>query len=48
VFNLVVMGNGPCNRVRVRTRGQAFEAGDCFRDALVAHAEKKAAAKAAA
>jgi ring-1,2-phenylacetyl-CoA epoxidase subunit PaaA len=47
-FHNVLKGNGPCNRERLRTRVKAYEDGEWFRDALVAHAEKKAAAKAAA
>jgi ring-1,2-phenylacetyl-CoA epoxidase subunit PaaA len=38
----VVKGNGPCNRDRLRTRVKAWQDGDWFRDALVAHAEKQA------
>jgi ring-1,2-phenylacetyl-CoA epoxidase subunit PaaA len=38
----VVKGNGPCNRDRLRTRVKAWEDGEWFRDALVAHAEKQA------
>jgi len=47
-FHNVLKGNGPCNRERLRTRVKAYEDGEWFRDALVAHAEKKAASKAAA
>ncbi|MGI4842288.1 MAG: 1,2-phenylacetyl-CoA epoxidase subunit PaaA [Janthinobacterium lividum] len=47
-FHNVLKGNGPCNRERLRTRVQAYEDGEWFRDALVAHAEKKAARQAAA
>ncbi|MCK0513044.1 1,2-phenylacetyl-CoA epoxidase subunit PaaA [Aromatoleum buckelii] len=51
-FRQVVAGNGPCNRDRLRTRVKAWDDGAWFRDALLAHAEKKserqvAAAKAA-
>jgi len=51
-FRQVVAGNGPCNRDRLRTRVKAWDDGKWFRDALLAHAEKKserqvAAAKAA-
>ncbi|WP_409265524.1 1,2-phenylacetyl-CoA epoxidase subunit PaaA [Massilia sp. BHUDP2] len=42
-FHNVLKGNGPCNRERLRTRVKAYEDGEWFRDALVAHAEKKAA-----
>ena len=38
----VVKGNGPCNRDRLRTRVQAWDDGEWFRDALAAHAEKQA------
>ncbi|NMG43835.1 1,2-phenylacetyl-CoA epoxidase subunit A [Aromatoleum toluvorans] len=40
-FRQVVAGNGPCNRDRLRTRVKAWEDGEWFRDALLAHAEKK-------
>ena len=40
-FYEVLKGNGPCNRVRLRTRVQAYESGAWFRDALVAHADKQ-------
>jgi len=42
-FHAVLKGNGPCNRERLRTRVQAWEEGAWFRDALVAHADKRAA-----
>ena len=41
-FHNVVKGNGPCNRERLETRRRAWEDGEWFRDALVAHAEKTA------
>ena len=47
-FHNVLKGNGPCNRERLRTRVKAWEDGEWFRDALVAHADKQAAKKAAA
>jgi ring-1,2-phenylacetyl-CoA epoxidase subunit PaaA len=47
-FHQVLKGNGPCNRERLRTRVKAHEEGQWFRDALVAHAEKHAAPRAAA
>jgi ring-1,2-phenylacetyl-CoA epoxidase subunit PaaA len=47
-FNNVLRGNGPCNRERLRARAQAYEDGAWFRDALVAHADKRAAAAAQA
>jgi ring-1,2-phenylacetyl-CoA epoxidase subunit PaaA len=47
-FYNVLKGNGPCNKERLATRVKAYEDGQWFRDALVAHAEKKAAKKAAA
>ncbi|GGX76489.1 1,2-phenylacetyl-CoA epoxidase subunit A [Massilia dura] len=47
-FHEVLKGNGPCNRERLRTRVKAYEDGQWFRDALVAHADKHAQARAAA
>ena len=47
-FYDVLKGNGPCNRERLRTRVKAWGDGAWFRDALVAHADKQAAKKAAA
>lgn len=44
-FYNVVKGNGPCNRERLQTRRKAWEDGEWFRDALVAHAQKKSACK---
>jgi ring-1,2-phenylacetyl-CoA epoxidase subunit PaaA len=41
-FHEVLKGNGPCNRERLRTRVKAYEDGQWFRDALVAHADKQA------
>jgi ring-1,2-phenylacetyl-CoA epoxidase subunit PaaA len=41
-FHNVLKGNGPCNRDRLRTRVTAYEDGEWFRDALVAHAGKEA------
>ena len=46
-FYDVLKGNGPCNRERLRTRVKAWDDGEWFRDALVAHADKKAARAAA-
>ena len=46
-FHNVLKGNGPCNRERLRTRVKAYEDGQWFRDALVAHADKQAARAAA-
>ncbi|HEX5342853.1 MAG TPA: 1,2-phenylacetyl-CoA epoxidase subunit PaaA [Duganella sp.] len=46
-FHNVLKGNGPCNRERLRTRVKAWDDGEWFRDALVAHAEKKPARAAA-
>jgi len=40
-FQNVLKGNGPCNRERLRTRVEAYETGAWFRDALVAHAERR-------
>jgi ring-1,2-phenylacetyl-CoA epoxidase subunit PaaA len=42
-FHNVLKGNGPCNRERLRTRVKAYEDGQWFRDALVAHADRRAA-----
>lgn len=44
-FHNVLKGNGPCNRERLRTRVKAYEDGAWFRDALVAHADKREAAR---
>ena len=41
-FYNVLKGNGPCNRERLNTRRQAWEDGEWFREALVAHADKQA------
>lgn len=41
-FYAVVKGNGPCNRERLETRRQAWDDGEWFREALVAHADKQA------
>ncbi|MDE2427298.1 MAG: 1,2-phenylacetyl-CoA epoxidase subunit A [Burkholderiales bacterium] len=46
-FHQVLKGNGPCNRERLRTRVKAYDDGEWFRDALVAHADKQASKKAA-
>jgi ring-1,2-phenylacetyl-CoA epoxidase subunit PaaA len=45
-FNNVIRGNGPCNKERLNTRRQAWDDGAWFREALAAHAEKRAAASA--
>ncbi|MBA4287326.1 MAG: 1,2-phenylacetyl-CoA epoxidase subunit A [Xanthomonadaceae bacterium] len=42
-FYNVVKGNGPCNRERLETRRRAWDDGEWFREALVAHAGKAAA-----
>ncbi|KAI5912027.1 1,2-phenylacetyl-CoA epoxidase subunit A [Azoarcus sp. PA01] len=47
-FRQVVAGNGPCNRDRLRTRVKAWDDGKWFRDALLAHADKKAERQVAA
>ncbi|PHS77975.1 MAG: 1,2-phenylacetyl-CoA epoxidase subunit A [Robiginitomaculum sp.] len=47
-FHDVISGNGPCNRERLETRKKAWDDGQWVRDAMMAHAEKKAAAKQAA
>ncbi len=39
-FHAVLKGNGPCNRERLRTRVQAWEDGQWFRDGLAAYADK--------
>ncbi|MEI2386982.1 1,2-phenylacetyl-CoA epoxidase subunit PaaA [Breoghania sp. JC706] len=46
-FN-VIKGNGPCNKERLEARRKAWDDGAWFRDGLMAHAEKKRAAKVAA
>jgi ring-1,2-phenylacetyl-CoA epoxidase subunit PaaA len=43
----VVKGNGPCNKDRIATRVEAHEKGAWVREAALAHAEKRAARKAA-
>jgi ring-1,2-phenylacetyl-CoA epoxidase subunit PaaA len=47
-FYDVLKGNGPCNHERLETRKNAWEEGAWVRDAMMAHAEKKAARKQAA
>lgn len=47
-FNDVLAGNGPCNRDRMVARTKAHEEGMWFRDGLMAHEEKRAAARIAA
>ena len=47
-FFEVLKGNGPCNKERMGARVKAWEDGAWFRDGLMAHAEKRAAAKTAA
>jgi ring-1,2-phenylacetyl-CoA epoxidase subunit PaaA len=42
-FYDVLAGNGPCNKDRLCARVKAWEDGAWFREALVAHADKKAA-----
>ena len=41
-FAQVLKGNGPCNRERLRTRAKAWDDGAWFREALLAHAGKRA------
>ncbi len=41
----VVKGNGPCNKQRLHARRAAHDNGSWVRDAAIAYAEKKAAAK---
>ena len=47
-FFEVLKGNGPCNKQRLGARVKAWNDGEWFRDALVAHADKSAARRAAA
>ncbi|MDK3018960.1 1,2-phenylacetyl-CoA epoxidase subunit PaaA [Pseudodonghicola flavimaris] len=47
-FYDVLKGNGPCNTDRLNARREAWEEGQWVRDAMLAHARKKAAAKVAA
>lgn len=44
----VIKGNGPCNVDRMQNRVAAWDDGEWVRDGLLAHAQKKAAAKVAA
>ncbi|TDK43819.1 1,2-phenylacetyl-CoA epoxidase subunit PaaA [Antarcticimicrobium luteum] len=44
----VLKGNGPCNTDRLTARQEAWSDGKWVRDAMLAHARKKAAAKVAA
>lgn len=44
----VLKGNGPCNADRMEARNKAWDDGAWVRDGLMAHAEKKRAAKTAA
>lgn len=46
-FWQVVGGNGPCNKERLDARREAWDEGAWVREAAVAHAEKRAARKAA-
>ena len=47
-FWQVVKGHGPCNKQRIDARRKAWEEGAWVREAALAHAEKRAARKAAA
>ena len=47
-FNRVIRGEGPCNRERLKARQKAHAEGAWVRAAALAHAEKRAARKAAA
>ncbi len=47
-FFEVISGNGPCNVDRLNARQKAWDDGAWVREAMVAHAEKKAARKQAA
>ena len=44
----VIQGNGPCNEDRLAARNKAWDDGAWVREAMIAHAEKKAARKIAA
>ncbi|MCB9250922.1 MAG: 1,2-phenylacetyl-CoA epoxidase subunit A [Flavobacteriales bacterium] len=41
-FNNVIQGNGPCNKIRLKHRREAWEKGAWVRDAASAYAAKKA------
>ncbi|MCC5991459.1 MAG: 1,2-phenylacetyl-CoA epoxidase subunit A [Rhodobacteraceae bacterium] len=47
-FFEVIKGNGPCNAERMEARQKAWDDGAWFRDGLMAHAKKRAAARVAA
>jgi len=47
-FNRVIAGHGPCNKERLDARNKAWDDGAWVREAAGAHAEKRAARKAAA
>ena len=47
-FHNVLKGNGPCNAERMAARRKAWDDGAWFREALVVHAQKRAARKMAA
>lgn len=47
-FFAVVAGDGPCNKDRLGARVKAWDDGAWFREGLMAHARKRAAAKMAA
>jgi ring-1,2-phenylacetyl-CoA epoxidase subunit PaaA len=47
-FFAVLRGNGPCNKDRMAARVKAWDDGEWVRDGLMAHAQKKHAAKVAA
>ena len=47
-FFEVIKGNGPCNAERMEARQKAWDDGAWFREGLMAHARKRAAAKVAA
>lgn len=40
-FNNVVQGNGPCNKIRLKARKDAWDNGKWVRDAATAYAEKR-------
>jgi len=47
-FYDVIQGNGPCNADRLAARNKAWDDGEWVREAMLAHAEKKASRKVAA
>jgi ring-1,2-phenylacetyl-CoA epoxidase subunit PaaA len=47
-FHDVLRGNGPCNTDRLAARNAAWDQGAWVRDGMMAHAQKRAAARLAA